>query len=302
MKPVGARLDDVKMCNMDVEEAGLERKLQMQELDKMRLEAYESSRIYKKKTKLLHDKKIIRKDFKVGDRVLLYKARFKLLKGKLKDNWYGPFIVTKFHPFGMVEILDETTGKEFPLPYLQSFLFFPLASDFSLYHHSRRREAFPPPTPVGFIPDPRPTSREHRCRPPNLQLPHPPSSSFSLLLTGDFTVSHHHRVTAPSLLSHSTVAHQPPSPNPLFLKSPKPWLQHHSLTPSIFASHFTISHLIHLSPSLEPSRAPFCSTLPSLSHIPSPSLPPSLSQVLAVVKLRLCLADSFCFLEVDQVA
>ena len=103
----------VKMCNMDVEGAGLERKLQMQELEEMRLEAYESSRIYKEKTKVFHDKKIFRKDFKVGDHVLLYKARFKLLKGKLKDNWYGPFTVTKVHPFGMVEILDEATGKEF---------------------------------------------------------------------------------------------------------------------------------------------------------------------------------------------
>ena len=96
-----------------MEEAGLERKLQLQELEEMRLDAYKSSCIYKEKTKLLHDKKILRKDFKVGDRVLLYRAQFKLLSGKLKDKWYRPFTITKVHSFGMVELLDETTGKEF---------------------------------------------------------------------------------------------------------------------------------------------------------------------------------------------
>ena len=41
----------VKACNMDLEEAGNERKLQLQELEEIRLAAYENSKFYKEKTK-----------------------------------------------------------------------------------------------------------------------------------------------------------------------------------------------------------------------------------------------------------
>ena len=37
--------------------------LQMNELDEMRRESYESSKIYKEKVKLFHDKNIVRKTF-----------------------------------------------------------------------------------------------------------------------------------------------------------------------------------------------------------------------------------------------
>ena len=57
----------VKACNMDLEEVGKERKLQEQELEEIRLAAYENSKFYKEKTKQFHDQKLAaRKDFKVG--------------------------------------------------------------------------------------------------------------------------------------------------------------------------------------------------------------------------------------------
>lgn len=40
---------------------GEERKLQLQELEKLRRDAYESAQIYKERTKALHDKMITRK-------------------------------------------------------------------------------------------------------------------------------------------------------------------------------------------------------------------------------------------------
>ncbi|XP_073153424.1 uncharacterized protein [Henckelia pumila] len=61
----------VKRCNMDLDEAGETRKLHLQELEKLRLEAYENSRIYKAKMKLFHDNFILRKQFTVGQKVLL---------------------------------------------------------------------------------------------------------------------------------------------------------------------------------------------------------------------------------------
>ena len=47
-------------------ESGEHKKLQPQELEEIRNDAYESARIYKEKAKVFHDKMISRKEFKVG--------------------------------------------------------------------------------------------------------------------------------------------------------------------------------------------------------------------------------------------
>ncbi|XP_075507415.1 uncharacterized protein LOC142544241 [Primulina tabacum] len=75
----------VKNCNMNLEEASASRKLQLQELEEIRLEAYENSRIYKEKTKLFHDNAILRKQFSVGQKVLLYNSRLKLMPVEIKS-------------------------------------------------------------------------------------------------------------------------------------------------------------------------------------------------------------------------
>ncbi|CAM8923623.1 unnamed protein product [Rhodiola kirilowii] len=45
----------LKTCNFDLKKAGLDRKLQLCELEKLRLEAYESQSDYKARTKLYYD-------------------------------------------------------------------------------------------------------------------------------------------------------------------------------------------------------------------------------------------------------
>ncbi|XP_028801959.1 uncharacterized protein LOC114757139 [Neltuma alba] len=80
----------IKACNLDFEAVAMERKLQLQELAEIRMEAYKSFRIYKEKTKIIHDKEILRKQFHVGDKVLLFKAKFKFKHGKLKTKWDRP--------------------------------------------------------------------------------------------------------------------------------------------------------------------------------------------------------------------
>ncbi|XP_028799235.1 uncharacterized protein LOC114754603 [Neltuma alba] len=94
-------------------EAGLNRLLQIWELTEIRLDAYNSLDIYKQKTKLVHDANILRKKFKKGDKALRYQARFKFKKGKFKTSWDGPYIMTKVHNFGMIELNEEATGKMF---------------------------------------------------------------------------------------------------------------------------------------------------------------------------------------------
>ncbi|RDY13055.1 Retrovirus-related Pol polyprotein, partial [Mucuna pruriens] len=69
----------VKQCNLAYDQAVEQRRFQLQELDELRLEAYENSRIYKQKVKKFHDQKILRKDFHVGQKVLVFNSRLKLI-------------------------------------------------------------------------------------------------------------------------------------------------------------------------------------------------------------------------------
>ena len=62
----------IKQCNMEMDDAGKQRKLDLQELEEIRNEAYENSRIYKEKTKAFHDKMILRKNFVVGQRFFFF--------------------------------------------------------------------------------------------------------------------------------------------------------------------------------------------------------------------------------------
>nr|XP_023915904.1 uncharacterized protein LOC112027470 [Quercus suber] len=96
-----------------MDESGEHRKLQLQELEEIRNNAYESARIYKKKTKVFHDKMISRKEFKVGQKVLLYHLRLHLFPDKLGSRWIGPFVVTNVFPHGAVEIQSLATSKVF---------------------------------------------------------------------------------------------------------------------------------------------------------------------------------------------
>nr|XP_027109149.1 uncharacterized protein LOC113729019 [Coffea arabica] len=56
----------VKRCNMDLVDAGGYRKLQLQELEELRNEAYENAAIYKEKSKVFHDQQVSRRSFVVG--------------------------------------------------------------------------------------------------------------------------------------------------------------------------------------------------------------------------------------------
>nr|GEU78978.1 reverse transcriptase domain-containing protein [Tanacetum cinerariifolium] len=63
-------------------------KLQLNEPNELRDQAYKNSLIYKEKTKKLQDSKIKNRIFNVGDRVLLFNSRLKILSRKLKTRWY----------------------------------------------------------------------------------------------------------------------------------------------------------------------------------------------------------------------
>ena len=117
----------IKTLNFDLAKVGKQRMLQMNELDELRHESYESSRIYKEKVKLFHDKNIVRKSFEPHQKVLLYSSRLHIFPGKLRSRWTRPFIVKMVHPYGAVEIENLENGKLFKVnghllkPFLENF-------------------------------------------------------------------------------------------------------------------------------------------------------------------------------------
>ncbi|CAM8965603.1 unnamed protein product [Rhodiola kirilowii] len=105
----------LKQCNSGLEAAGLDRKMKLCELEELRLEAYEGQTDYKARAKLYHDKYIARRSFEVGQRVLLYSSRLKLMPGKLRTKWTGPYTITKVHNNGALELESPTDGRRFTI-------------------------------------------------------------------------------------------------------------------------------------------------------------------------------------------
>nr|GEY76417.1 reverse transcriptase domain-containing protein [Tanacetum cinerariifolium] len=102
----------LKHCNFDLKTAGDHRKVQLNELNELRDQAYENSLIYKKKTKKIHDSKIKNHVFNIGDRVLLFNSCLKIFSRKLKTRWTGPFTVAHVFPYGNIE-LSQADGPNF---------------------------------------------------------------------------------------------------------------------------------------------------------------------------------------------
>ncbi|GKA13660.1 reverse transcriptase domain-containing protein [Tanacetum coccineum] len=103
----------LKHANFDLKTAGDHRKLQLNELNELRDQAYENSLIYKERTKKLHDSKIKNRIFNVGDQVLLFNSRLKIFSGKLKTRWSDPFTITQVFPYGTAKLShsDESNFK-----------------------------------------------------------------------------------------------------------------------------------------------------------------------------------------------
>jgi len=100
----------IKSLNFDQALAGKKWLLKLNELVEMRLNAYENAVIYKERTKKYHDKGLVRREFNIGQQVLLFNSRLKLFPGKLRSKWSGPFVIRSISPHGAVELAkaDET--------------------------------------------------------------------------------------------------------------------------------------------------------------------------------------------------
>ena len=61
--------------------------------------------------KVVHDQHIKRKEFQPGDLVLLYKSRLRLMPGKLRSRWEGPYRVEKAEPYGVYHLSHPSSSE-----------------------------------------------------------------------------------------------------------------------------------------------------------------------------------------------
>ncbi|GJY63221.1 reverse transcriptase domain-containing protein [Tanacetum coccineum] len=86
----------LKHCNFDLKTAGDHRKVQMNELNELRDQAYENSLIYKEKTKKIHDSKIKNRVFNVGDRTAGDHRKVQMNElNELRDQAYENSLIYK---------------------------------------------------------------------------------------------------------------------------------------------------------------------------------------------------------------
>ena len=65
---------EIKELNYDFKLAGEKRLFDISSLDEWRTQAYENAKLLKEKVKIWHDKRIQKREFNVGDHVLLYNS------------------------------------------------------------------------------------------------------------------------------------------------------------------------------------------------------------------------------------
>ena len=89
----------IRTFNSDLTQTSKQPLLQLNELDELRRDSYESSRIYKERLKLFHDNTIARKTFEPNQKVLLYSSRLHIFPRKLRSRSTGLFIVKVVYPY-----------------------------------------------------------------------------------------------------------------------------------------------------------------------------------------------------------
>jgi hypothetical protein len=97
----------IKRWNMDFE-AVEKKKLPLSELEEWRKKAYHNAKLYKERIKRWYDKRSKKKEFKPGDKVLLFNSRVKLFgHGKLRGKWKGSYKVISTSSHGAVTLQND---------------------------------------------------------------------------------------------------------------------------------------------------------------------------------------------------
>ncbi|XP_021853815.2 uncharacterized protein [Spinacia oleracea] len=95
----------IKHINFDLKGAGEKRLLDLHEIEEMQMNAYDLASIYNAKYKEYHDRKITKKDFHKGEKVLFFNSKLNLFPTKVSME--RPFEVKKVLPYGSLEIWNK---------------------------------------------------------------------------------------------------------------------------------------------------------------------------------------------------
>ena len=71
----------IKILNFDLDKAHAQHKLELNELEEIRNDAYDNAWIYTERMKAFHDKNKMRRSFEPSQKVLLYNSRLHLFQG-----------------------------------------------------------------------------------------------------------------------------------------------------------------------------------------------------------------------------
>ena len=94
----------IRGLNYDFKLAGEKRLFDISSLDEWRTQAYENAKLFKEKVKRWHDKRIQKREFKVGEYVLLYNSHFRFFAGKLLSKWEGLYVIEEVYRSGALKI------------------------------------------------------------------------------------------------------------------------------------------------------------------------------------------------------
>ncbi|SPT16030.1 unnamed protein product [Triticum aestivum] len=94
----------IKELNYDFKLAGEKRLFDIGSLDEWRTQAYENAKLFKEKVKRWHDKRIQKREFNVGDYVLLFNSRLRFFAGKLLSKWEAPYVIEEVYRSGVIKI------------------------------------------------------------------------------------------------------------------------------------------------------------------------------------------------------
>ena len=87
--------------NVDPKLAGEKHLMNLTSLDEWRSEAYESAKMLKEKVKKWHDRRILKGEFNIGDKVLLFRSRFRFSPVNYFPDGKDLFISKKY--IGLVQ-------------------------------------------------------------------------------------------------------------------------------------------------------------------------------------------------------
>jgi hypothetical protein len=93
----------IKQLNFDLTKASSLRKLQLNELEELRNDAYDCARLYKARMKKVHDQNILRRSFEPGQNIASVS----------RSQWTSPFIFRSVFSYGTIEIEDPKNDSTF---------------------------------------------------------------------------------------------------------------------------------------------------------------------------------------------